>query len=66
MSSGSPKALLALVGRHETLHDGLTKVERFRRQLPGAKVILVNDANHLIFIDQQDLVSDELRAFLGQ
>jgi pimeloyl-ACP methyl ester carboxylesterase len=41
-------------------------VERFRRQLPGAKVILVNDANHLIFIDQQDLVSDELRAFLGQ
>ncbi len=38
---------------------------RFTRQLPYAKVILVNDANHLVFIDQQEIVADELRAFLG-
>ena len=63
-ASGIP--VLALIGRDETLHDGATVADRLRRQLPSAHVILVNDANHLIFIDQQDLVADELRAFLGQ
>jgi pimeloyl-ACP methyl ester carboxylesterase len=57
-------AVLAIVGRDETLHDGAMMAERFRQRLPGAQVRLVDDANHLVFIDQQDLVADELRAFL--
>jgi pimeloyl-ACP methyl ester carboxylesterase len=61
-ASGIP--VLAVIGREETLHDGATTAERFRRQLPGAKVILVDDANHLIFIDQQDIVAGELQQFL--
>jgi pimeloyl-ACP methyl ester carboxylesterase len=62
--SGIP--VLVIIGRDEMLHDGARMAERFRQRLPGAKVILVNDAGHFIFIDQQDLVADELRAFLGQ
>jgi pimeloyl-ACP methyl ester carboxylesterase len=61
-ASGIP--VLALIGRDETLHDGSRMAERFRRQLPDGQVILVNDANHLIFIDQQDIVAEELQKFL--
>jgi pimeloyl-ACP methyl ester carboxylesterase len=59
--SGIP--VLAIIGREETLHDGATMAERFRQRLPDAQVRLVDDANHLVFIDQQDLVAEELRTF---
>lgn len=64
--AGSGIPVLAIIGRDETLHDGATMAARFRQRLPDAKVVLVDDANHLIFIDQQEIVADELRAFLGQ
>lgn len=62
-ASGVP--VLALVGRDEKLHDGATMARRFRQKLPGAQVRLVDDANHLIFIDQQDLVTKQLGKFLS-
>jgi pimeloyl-ACP methyl ester carboxylesterase len=62
-ASGIP--VLAVIGRDETLHDGATMAERFRQQLPNAQVELVDDANHLVFIDQQELVSQQLRKFFG-
>lgn len=39
--------------------------ERFRQQLPHAQVELVDDANHLMFIDQPDVVTEQLQKFLG-
>ncbi|OHU97414.1 hypothetical protein BKN37_21950 [Mycobacterium talmoniae] len=62
-ASGIP--VLTIIGRNETLHDGETMADRFRRQLPDAEVHLVDNANHLIFIDQQDVVADLLQTFLG-
>jgi pimeloyl-ACP methyl ester carboxylesterase len=61
--SGLP--VLVIIGRDETLHDGTRMAERFRQGLPGAQVILVNDAGHFIFIDQQEVVADELQRFLS-
>jgi pimeloyl-ACP methyl ester carboxylesterase len=55
---------LVLVGRDETLHDGSLMAERFRQRLPSADVVLVEDANHLVFIDQTALVLQRLRQFL--
>lgn len=57
--------VLAIVGRDETLHDGAVMAERFRQRLPNAQVRLVDDANHLVFIDQEGVVADELQNFLG-
>ena len=62
--SGIP--VLAIIGREEALHDGPKMAERFRQRLPGVQVRLLDDANHLVFIDQQELVAEELRTFLGQ
>jgi pimeloyl-ACP methyl ester carboxylesterase len=39
--------------------------ERLRQKLPHARVRLLDDASHLVFIDQRDAVADELRKFLG-
>jgi pimeloyl-ACP methyl ester carboxylesterase len=62
-ASGIP--VLAIIGRDETLYDGATMAERFRQQLPHAQVELVDDANHLMFIDQPDVVTEQLQKFLG-
>ena len=62
-SSGIP--VLAIIGRDETLHDGPTMARRFREQLPHAQVELVDDANHLVAIDQPDVVNEHLRKFLS-
>jgi pimeloyl-ACP methyl ester carboxylesterase len=61
--SGIP--VLAIIGRDETLHDAATMAERFRRRLPGAQVRLVDGAGHFVFIDQQEIVADELQQFLS-
>ena len=58
-------AVLAVIGRDETLHNGATMAERFRRQVPHARVVLVDDANHLVFIDQPDVVAEQVRKFLA-
>ena len=57
--------VLAMVGRDETLNDGATIGERLRQRLPRARVRLLDDASHLVFIDQRDAVADELRKFRG-
>jgi pimeloyl-ACP methyl ester carboxylesterase len=57
--------LLALIPRNETLHDGPTMAKRFREQLPHAEVELIDDANHIVVIDQPDVVDARLRQFLG-
>jgi len=57
--------VLILVPRDETGHDGPTMVRRYTQQLPSARVELVDNANHLIFIDRTDIVCDELRKFLA-
>ena len=58
-------AVLAVIGRDETLHNGATMAERFRRQVPHARVVLVDDANHLLFVDQPDVVAEQLQKFLA-
>jgi pimeloyl-ACP methyl ester carboxylesterase len=60
--SGVP--ILALIGSNETLHDAATMADRFRRKLPGAHVLVINDANHLVFVDQQEAVARQLGEFL--
>jgi pimeloyl-ACP methyl ester carboxylesterase len=61
-ASGIP--VLAIIGRDETLHDGATMAKRFRQQLPQAQVELLDDASHLLFIDQPEAVAEHLRTFL--
>ncbi len=61
--AGSGIPVLALIPRAETLHDGSTMAERFRQQLPHAQVELVDDANHLILIDQPEVVTEQLTKF---
>jgi pimeloyl-ACP methyl ester carboxylesterase len=56
--------VLILMPRDETGHDGPMMVRRYRQQLPQAQVALVNDANHLVFIDRTNLVGHELQKFL--
>jgi pimeloyl-ACP methyl ester carboxylesterase len=40
------------------------EIERFRKELPGAKVIVLTNADHHCFIDRQDEVVREIRSFL--
>ncbi len=56
---------LVLVGRDECMHDGPEMAARFTDVWPLADVEVVDEARHLVFIDQTDLVSDRLRDFLG-
>jgi pimeloyl-ACP methyl ester carboxylesterase len=62
-ASGIP--VLALIPRNETGHDGPKMARRYRQRLPHAQVELVDDSNHLIFIDQTDVVADRLQTFLS-
>lgn len=57
---------LVVIGREETLHDGALMARRFREQLPHARVELVDDANHLVFVDRQELVEELLGDFLAE
>ena len=44
--------VLAIIGRDESIHSGPKMATRFRQQLPEARVELVDDANHNLFVDQ--------------
>lgn len=37
-----------------------TRATRFRQQMPHALALLVDDANHLLFVDQLDQVAEQL------
>ena len=56
--------VLAMVGRNESLHDGPTMAVRFRQRLPEARIEIIKDANHLIPIDQPQIVEKLLADFL--
>lgn len=56
--------VLVMVGREESLHDGPKMVDRFRRRLPHARIELVDEANHLIPVDQPQVVEKLLADFL--
>ena len=60
--SGIPA--LAIIGRDETLHDGPKIAQRLCGRLPNAQVELVDDANHLIFIDQPKVVAELVEEIL--
>ena len=61
-----PGPVRALVPRDESpLHDGPTIAQRFRQQLPHARVELIDDASRLVVIDQTDVVTEQLEKFLG-
>jgi len=40
------------------------QIERFKREMTRARVIELPNANHFLFIDRQDEVVREMRAFL--
>lgn len=56
--------VLVLIGRQEVLLDGPRTAARLRTALPDARIELVDEASHLIFIDRQALVEAALRDFL--
>jgi pimeloyl-ACP methyl ester carboxylesterase len=56
--------ILAIIGRNESLHDGPKMAARFRERLPEARIELIDDANHLIPIDQPEIVEKLLGDFL--
>jgi pimeloyl-ACP methyl ester carboxylesterase len=56
--------ILVVLGKDETLHDGPKVAARFRQQLPAARVELVDNANHIITVDQPEVVEQLLADFL--
>jgi pimeloyl-ACP methyl ester carboxylesterase len=56
--------ILVIVGRDESIHDGPTMAARFRERLPEARIELIDDANHLIPIDQPETMGKLLGDFL--
>lgn len=58
--------VLAIVGSDESLHDGPEMAARLRHLLPEAGVELIDDANHLIPVDQPEIVDELLAEFLHQ
>src|SRR5207237_6207956 len=41
------------------------EIERFRKELPSARVVVLTNANHACFIDREDDVLREMRQFLA-
>jgi pimeloyl-ACP methyl ester carboxylesterase len=56
--------VLAIIGRHESINNGLKTADRFRWQLPDARIELVDDANHMVMVDQTEIVEKLLADFL--
>jgi pimeloyl-ACP methyl ester carboxylesterase len=56
--------VLAIMGRDDSLHNGPKAATRFRKQLPEARIELVDDANHMILSDQPEIVEKLLIEFL--
>jgi pimeloyl-ACP methyl ester carboxylesterase len=57
--------VLVMIPREETLHDGPKMASRLRRRLPHARIELVDKANHLIPVDQPQVVEKLLADFLN-
>ena len=57
--------ILAMIGADETLHDGPTFAARLSERVPSAQVELVRGANHLLPVDQPEIVEGLLAEFLA-
>ena len=55
--------VLAIVAKDESLYNGPTAATRFRQQLPEARIEFVNDANHMVMVDQTEIVEKLLADF---
>ncbi|WP_409428608.1 alpha/beta fold hydrolase [Mycobacterium sp. SMC-11] len=58
--------VLAIIGREESAQNGPKTAIRFRRELPEARIELVNDAGHGILQDQPEIVDGLLAEFLQE
>ena len=56
--------VLAIIGRDESAHNGQKTAARFRKQLPEARIELVDAAGHGILQDQPETVDKLLAEFL--
>ena len=56
--------VLVMIGRDESVHDGPKMAARFRQRLPEARIEIVEDANHIIPVDQPQIVEKLLTDFL--
>ena len=56
--------VLVIIGRDESVHDGPKMAARFRQRLPEARIEIVDDANHIIPVDQPQIVEKLLADFL--
>jgi hypothetical protein len=55
---------LAVIGKQKSLHHGPRMANRFRQQFPAARIELVNAANHIITVDQPEIVDRSFADFL--
>jgi len=63
--ASAPFPVLVMVGTKESLHDGPKMADRLRRRLPQARIELIDEANHLIPIDQPQVIERLLADFLN-
>ena len=56
--------VLAIMGRDDSCHDGPKAAALLRNKLPGARIELIDDANHMILSDQPETVEKLLAEFL--
>ena len=64
VGAAAAPVILAIIGTHESVHNGPKTATRLRQQLPEARIELVDDANHMILIDQPEIVEKLLVKFL--
>jgi pimeloyl-ACP methyl ester carboxylesterase len=62
--AASEVPVLAIVGADETIHDGPMFAARLHERVPHAQVELVDGANHMIPVDQPEIVEGLLAEFL--
>jgi pimeloyl-ACP methyl ester carboxylesterase len=58
--------ILAIIGRYESAINGPKTATHLWQQLPEARVELVDDANHMVMVDQSEIVEKLLADFLVQ
>lgn len=54
----------ALLKAQRKYHE--QEIEHFRKETPNGRVVILTNADHACFIDRQDEVLREMRAFLAK
>ncbi|MDT5214625.1 MAG: hypothetical protein QOK18_2864 [Mycobacterium sp.] len=57
--------VLAVIGRDESALNGPKSASMLRESLPDARIEVVDDANHMVMVDQAATVERLLVEFLG-